>query len=358
MNPDKLSFNLRATVKSSAVLSTVAGKLKLVNTQLRLFPWAKDFHLPSSVGMSLTAFPSELLSGICRNLGLYYDEDTDEPYYNNKNFQSLRLTCKDLYRKTTFDPCFPRPHLKSVLYVYEPGSIGLRPPQSWFYGEYEGTEDAICARQQPDSYSGSTQNVHILAQCFENLHHAKQLEKVVITTWAYHDVVLTALYLASFPLLGIQDLDVRGELLQQFIIYTLEKVSFRSVALTDGDWRDIAVDLLRLPRLAGINAAISLLQKTSVSLSVPLPPDFRRCSYMYGACARTKENVQRALRELVQCFHTGPARPHYSRTSSVRFVMVVSSYQEVRLYEPSDLLKRLKGMFVYTLVKKYAEGVE
>lgn len=41
--------------------------------------------------------------------------------------------------------------------------------------------------------------VQILAQCFRNFRHAKNLEQVEIYTWQHHGAIITALRLAEFP---------------------------------------------------------------------------------------------------------------------------------------------------------------
>ena len=49
--------------------------------------------------MALLDLPQELLSRICRFIGLDYQN----LWYTNKDFQSLRLTCSQIYKRTTYD---------------------------------------------------------------------------------------------------------------------------------------------------------------------------------------------------------------------------------------------------------------
>jgi len=49
--------------------------------------------------MALLDLPQELLSRICRFIGLDYQN----LWYTNKHFQSLRLACSQIYKRTTYD---------------------------------------------------------------------------------------------------------------------------------------------------------------------------------------------------------------------------------------------------------------
>jgi hypothetical protein len=51
--------------------------------------------------MSLNQLPPEVLSRVCRFIGLFIKHG--EPSYNNEDFQALRLTCRELKSKTDYD---------------------------------------------------------------------------------------------------------------------------------------------------------------------------------------------------------------------------------------------------------------
>jgi hypothetical protein len=53
--------------------------------------------------MSLTALPIELMSRVCCFPGREPSEYGKRIVYKNKDFQSLRSTCRDIYAKNTYD---------------------------------------------------------------------------------------------------------------------------------------------------------------------------------------------------------------------------------------------------------------
>jgi hypothetical protein len=72
-----------------------------INSQPTASTRASDNCAPDI--MSLTAFPIELVSRVCRFLGREPSEYGKRIVYKNKDFQSLRSTCRDIYAKTTYD---------------------------------------------------------------------------------------------------------------------------------------------------------------------------------------------------------------------------------------------------------------
>jgi hypothetical protein len=197
--------------------------------------------------MSLADLPPEIVSTICRSLGLYYC-DNNYLCCENKVFGSLRLTCKvrgswcrrcrcrlsnvhhDLYYKTTFDASIrygcqiewpelglSERNILDLLHVTEipafhnkirhlefhstwpvdPLSIeGMM--EEWL-GGIEG--DSYADKDHVDMYTDSPGLIHVRVECFKNLRGAHQLEAVGLYTdgaMGMH-ALLTSLHLAEFP---------------------------------------------------------------------------------------------------------------------------------------------------------------
>ena len=54
--------------------------------------------------MSLSLLPAEIISRICRHLGMIQDERGGFTHYcNTDEFLPLRITCRELYSKTMYD---------------------------------------------------------------------------------------------------------------------------------------------------------------------------------------------------------------------------------------------------------------
>jgi hypothetical protein len=154
--------------------------------------------------MSLLALSTELLSKVCRFLGLYYNSLAEELKYDNSSFQSLRLTCRALYDRTTYDAVvrcglqledlritLTNKSLYQLLHISETLALRDSIDRVWFHAT--AYEDEI------QMFLNSSEALSILAQCFRNLQAAKRLQAIDAYDQRIHNIVFSALALAQFP---------------------------------------------------------------------------------------------------------------------------------------------------------------
>jgi hypothetical protein len=65
--------------------------------------------------MALCALPPELLSRICRFIGLH---DGPRITYLNRGLQALRFTCREMYEKTAYDAAVRYGYILKELHVW------------------------------------------------------------------------------------------------------------------------------------------------------------------------------------------------------------------------------------------------
>lgn len=187
--------------------------------------------------MQLDALPVEILSRICRFLGLQvfkYPGQAPIVQYLNKDFRSLRGTCKvtqisqyvskfakigqELYNKTGYDAAVryntlleeleiyvERSGFETLLQIVKVPAFRNRIYTIYFhvrdqhYEEFDPgdtTEPVCCAKLQ--ALQASNESVRLLADCFKFLETAKHLQRIELNANYGHDLLLCAMVLARF----------------------------------------------------------------------------------------------------------------------------------------------------------------
>jgi len=166
--------------------------------------------------MSLLSLPTEIISKTCRYLGLEHDVDGFLSY-NNDDLKSLRLTCRDLHAKTTFDaavrygllleeleivvdhkglcqllhltqiPAF-RDRIKRVLFYY-PSVKSMEDDCDIPWGLSPIRE---MRREEISTYLEASETVELLAACFRNVKQATSLEEVPAQDTDLHRLIHAA----------------------------------------------------------------------------------------------------------------------------------------------------------------------
>jgi hypothetical protein len=175
--------------------------------------------------MSLTALPNELVSRVCRFLGREPIEYGKRIVYKNKDFQSLRSTCRDIYGKTTYDASV-RYSLDELTFHLNPSPLALflhlsnipvfrnRMKVTYLYPEKppvlgannsDSEDQLIRFLQSEDVYSfvRTGEAVHILAQCLRSLRHTTSLGSLIYRAENFDVIgqtaVLRALEVSRYP---------------------------------------------------------------------------------------------------------------------------------------------------------------
>ncbi|KAH7086614.1 hypothetical protein FB567DRAFT_561248 [Paraphoma chrysanthemicola] len=185
--------------------------------------------------MRLEALPVEIISGICRVLGRRYFRDSGDEvtvFYDDRDFQALRITCKELYHKTEFDATIRYSCLLEVLNIPLDldGIIQLYQIskkiawRDWidklFLSESNLHDDSgeddeddqhdpiyghiasparILHEELAMSCRASSEELQLLAECFRNLKSAKNLSRIQLNINSGHEMFLHAMVLANFP---------------------------------------------------------------------------------------------------------------------------------------------------------------
>jgi hypothetical protein len=163
--------------------------------------------------MSLVTLPTEIISRVCRFLGLLVGEEYDFPQYDNASLKALRLTCRELCDKTTYDAAIryglqlenleirlTYKELCWLLHISKTPTLCDNINTVYLYTkDYEQRSD-ICLHTEEtfDMYFASSDCIHILAECFRNLSRGKRLTQVKAGTTKIHCTVFQALDLAQF----------------------------------------------------------------------------------------------------------------------------------------------------------------
>ena len=163
--------------------------------------------------MALLRLPHELLSRVCRFIGVDYQRLR----YENKNFGSLRLTCKEIYQKTMFDAVTrygPMLHELSIRFDYQSlcriltilkieklrdriVSVTLDPGMS---RDLLHPSFLYIRGEETETFIGSSEAVHLLAECFRWLAKAEHLTKLYHSRSDSLHVSLAALVAVQFPI--------------------------------------------------------------------------------------------------------------------------------------------------------------
>ena len=166
--------------------------------------------------MSLLDLPKELLSRVCRFTGLNHQTRK----YENKDFHSLRLTCRELYKRTTYDAIirygpmlrvlrikFTYPSLCRVLQIVKIEefrdrivALELDPYASHDFDHILKPSSPLHpGDEERDMFIDSSEAVLLLTECFRWLAKAKRLVQVQHSRSASIHVSLAALVEAQFP---------------------------------------------------------------------------------------------------------------------------------------------------------------
>ncbi|KAH7086092.1 hypothetical protein BKA63DRAFT_529569 [Paraphoma chrysanthemicola] len=187
--------------------------------------------------MRLEALPVEIISGICRVLGRHYYRGSGNEVmvvYEDRDFQALRITCKELYHKTEFDATIRYSCLLEVLTIpldldgiIQLYQISKRTAwRDWIHtlflsdsnlhddGDQDDEDDeddqhdpiyghmASPARLLHEELAmasrASSEELQLLAECFRNLKSAKNLSRIQLSMNSGHEMFLHAMVLANF----------------------------------------------------------------------------------------------------------------------------------------------------------------
>jgi hypothetical protein len=163
--------------------------------------------------MSLVTLPTEIISRVCRFLALLVVEDYDFPQYDNTSFKALRLTCRELCDKTTYDAafryglqlenleiCLTYKELCWLLQISKTPTLCDNINTVYLYTKDYENNSAICPHTEGafDMYFASSDCIHILAECFKNLSRGKRLTQIEAGTTKIHSAIFQALNLAQF----------------------------------------------------------------------------------------------------------------------------------------------------------------
>jgi hypothetical protein len=173
--------------------------------------------------MSLPSLPTEVVSWVCRYLGLSFRDD-GSAVNRDEDLQSLRLSCRDLYNKTMYDAgvryaaqlqyldveisykslCILLHLSKTPQFHNRILEISLHTPR---VKESELSKLTALQRshrvaaelEATDIFSQSSATVHLLAECFRWLGLATELAEVIISIETNMAPIFEALALAHFP---------------------------------------------------------------------------------------------------------------------------------------------------------------
>jgi hypothetical protein len=173
--------------------------------------------------MSLLSLPTEIISRICRYIGLEMNPADRVVEYDNDDLKSLRLTCRELYAQSTYDAAIRYGPLLEELEVHVdyPGlcnfflitsipafrdrirNITLHGTRATATGddlEIPWIKSAVresCPEEEP-LFEESSETVYLLAACLENLKQASMLEKIDANGGIY-SLLPPALAESQFP---------------------------------------------------------------------------------------------------------------------------------------------------------------
>ncbi|KAF2820179.1 hypothetical protein CC86DRAFT_449355 [Ophiobolus disseminans] len=171
--------------------------------------------------MYLVGLPAEIISRICSFLG---SDSTSIPgetrtiHSQHLDLQSLRITCRDLYYKTTFDAAMLySKRLKELEVALEYKSVAqlcqitktpafrdrihilnLYDPNAEESSESEEISTNAESRENTqleatEGFCRSNDALRLLTECFQNLDQARNLERIEVCTNRGHSVVLEAM---------------------------------------------------------------------------------------------------------------------------------------------------------------------
>ncbi|KAH4340147.1 hypothetical protein HBH98_197910 [Parastagonospora nodorum] len=179
--------------------------------------------------MHLNELPAEIISRICRFLGLIIRKHVFPSLvlaYNNHDFDSLRKTCKELRHKTEYDATVryrKRFSTRTVPLDYQSCDKFLNVIKVPIFRDMIQTirfklrdqyNDPYDFRDNPDDEDGapgrtiprirtrmfleSDEASEILADCFRNLEMARRLQRIELLDNFGHDLILRSMELANF----------------------------------------------------------------------------------------------------------------------------------------------------------------
>jgi hypothetical protein len=166
--------------------------------------------------MSLVGLPTEILSRVCRFLGLLIGEDLDFPMYDNKSLKSLRLTCRELYEKTTYDAAIryglqlenleillDYEQLCWLLHISKTPTLRDNIATLYLYAtdpRVDPEADIYAMEVESNETSFNFGDcLHLLTECFRNLQHGERLTQIEAAGRETHNLIFPALRMAQFP---------------------------------------------------------------------------------------------------------------------------------------------------------------
>ncbi|KAI4673928.1 uncharacterized protein J4E88_008395 [Alternaria novae-zelandiae] len=176
--------------------------------------------------MSLSSLPAEIVSRICRHLGMIQDERGRFTHYcNDEEFLPLRITCRELYSKTMYDASVrygllleqldievSHNGLCALLHITKIPDFSKRIRTLILKSPYENEAppDYLKAKGAKAAFRGqifddittsleSSETVHLLAQCFRNLKDAPALSEITVHGRNLYSLVPAALAASEFP---------------------------------------------------------------------------------------------------------------------------------------------------------------
>ncbi|KAF1914451.1 hypothetical protein BDU57DRAFT_530934 [Ampelomyces quisqualis] len=166
--------------------------------------------------MRLPELPVEIISRICRHIGVTFEEsiwheDGWAVKYQNKDFQALRLACKEIYHKTGYDAAARYSLILEEIEVLSSRSsltqlsrLASQPAMRDRIHKIYLLDAAITAdppaeeRAQVEEFQTSDQAVELLAECFRNVETGKRLERIEPIHDSMVDLMLRAMSLCNF----------------------------------------------------------------------------------------------------------------------------------------------------------------
>ena len=163
--------------------------------------------------MSLLDLPKELLSRVCRFIGL----DHQRRKYEHKDFGSLRLTCRELYNRTTYDAIirygpmlrvlkikFTYPSLCRILQIvkieeFRDRIVALELDPYTSLDVLDPSLPPHPGDEEREMFTDSSEAVLLLTECLRWLAKAKRLVQVQHSRSESIHVSLAALVEAQFP---------------------------------------------------------------------------------------------------------------------------------------------------------------
>jgi hypothetical protein len=166
--------------------------------------------------MSLETLPTELLSRVCRFLGLLLGDDLDFPTYDNASFKSLRFTCRKLYEKTTYDAAvryglqleglgihLNYKRLCHLLHISNIPAFRDKIHKLYLWPQLltkdTGPEMRALEEESNGTFLTPSDILYMLAECFRNLRHGKRVTMLKPVGPKVLSVVLLALEMVQFP---------------------------------------------------------------------------------------------------------------------------------------------------------------